>query len=112
MPSEKGCVIAMYKIAVLGDRDSVLAFKALGLDVFFVETEAEAKATLHRLAQQEYAVIYVTEQLSGQLQSEIAKYKEMAVPAIILIPGKTGSLGLADAALHSAVERAVGADIS
>lgn len=43
----------MYKIAVLGERDSVLGFKALGLDVFFAE-EAEAGrqngiATFHLL---------------------------------------------------------------
>ena len=31
----------MYKIAVLGDRDSVLGFKALGLDTYFVETIRE-----------------------------------------------------------------------
>ena len=28
----------MYKIAVLGDKDSVLGFKALGLDTFPVES--------------------------------------------------------------------------
>lgn len=31
-----------YKIAVLGDKDSVLGFKALGLDVFPAETAEEA----------------------------------------------------------------------
>lgn len=102
----------MYKIAVIGDRDSVLAFKALGLDVFFTETDEEARSVLHRIVQQEYAVIYLTEQLATPLQGEIARYKDTAVPAIILIPGKSGSLGLAEAALQSAVERAVGADIS
>lgn len=102
----------MYKIAVMGDRDSVLGFKALGLDVFFVETDEAARATLHRLVQEDYAIIYLTEQLSTPLRAEIAKFKDFAVPAIILIPGKTGSLGLAEAALQSAVERAVGADIS
>ena len=33
-------------------------------------------------------------------------------PAVILIPGKSGSLGLAARALQSAIERAVGADIT
>ena len=102
----------MYKIAVIGDRDSVLGFKALGLDVFFTETDGEARATLHRLAQENYAIIYLTENLATPLRAEIARYKNFAMPAIILIPGKTGSLGLAEAALQSAVERAVGADIS
>lgn len=107
----------MYKIAVLGDRDSVMGFKALGLDTFFVEDAEQARHTLHQLARPaagaaaEYAIIYVTEQLASLLQEEIARYKTSVTPAIILIPGKGGSLGLGAQALQSAVERAVGADI-
>jgi len=102
----------MYKIAVIGDRDSVLGFKALGLDVFFAETDESARAVLHRLVQEDYAIIYLTENLATPLRAEIARYKNFAIPAIILIPGKSGSLGLAEAALQNAIERAVGADIS
>ena len=101
----------MYKIAVMGDRDSVLGFRALGLDVFPVEDPQEARTTLHRLARNDYAVIYVTEQLSLQITAEIERYKDSVTPAVILIPGKSGSLGLGSGALQSAVERAVGADI-
>ena len=102
----------MYKIAVLGDRDSVLGFRALGLDVFFADDAETGRRTLHRLAQESYAVIYVTEQLAKDMTAEIARYQDDMLPAVILIPGKTGSLGIAGAALHDAVERAVGADIS
>ena len=101
----------MYKIAVLGDRDSVLGFKALGLDTYFVETTDEARHTLHQLAKEEYAIIYVTEQLAQSIRADIDKYKTSVTPAVILIPGKGGSLGLGAQALQSAVERAVGADI-
>ena len=101
----------MYKIAVLGDRDSVLGFKALGLDTYFVETTDEARHTLHQLAKEDYAIIYVTEQLAANLSADIARYKTEVTPAVTLIPGKTGSLGIGAQALQSAVERAVGADI-
>lgn len=101
----------MYKIAVIGDRDSVLGFRALGLEVFPCDGPTEARKTLHRLARSEYAVIYITEQLSAQISSEVERYKDNLTPAIILIPGKSGSLGLGASALQSAVERAVGADI-
>ena len=107
----------MYKIAVLGDRDSVLGFKALGLDTFFAEDADQARHTLQQLARpaaggaEEYALIYITEQLASLLQEEIARYNTSVTPAIILIPGKGGSLGLGAQALQSAVERAVGADI-
>lgn len=101
----------MYKIAVIGDRDSVLGFQALGLEVFPCDDPTEARKTLHHLARSEYAVIYITEQLSAQISSEVERYKDNLTPAIILIPGKSGSLGLGASALQSAVERAVGADI-
>ena len=102
----------MYKIAVLGERDSVLGFKALGLDGCFAEDHDTARRTLHRLAQENYAIIYLTEQLAVRMESDIDRYKDAVMPAIILIPGRGGSLGLAEAGLQRSVERAVGADIS
>lgn len=102
----------MYKIAVLGDRDSVLGFRALGLEVCCTEDTDEARKELHRLANANCAVIYVTEQIAQSLAPEIAKYKDAVTPAIILIPGRGGSLGLGEKSLQDAVERAVGADIT
>ena len=101
----------MYKIAVLGDKDSVLGFRALGLDVFSADTAEQARPILHRLAKEGYAIIYLTEQLAAGLSAEIARYKDDLTPAIILIPGKEGSLGIGMANIKTAVERAVGADI-
>ncbi len=101
----------MYKIAVMGDRDSILGFKALGLEVFPEESAAEARHTLHHLAKNDYAIIYITEQLARELTEDIDRYKDSVAPAVILIPGKSGSLGLGASALQSSIERAVGADI-
>ena len=100
-----------YQIAVLGDKDSVMGFKALGLTVFPVDNAEQARHTLHRLAKEEYAVVYLTEQLAAQMEADIARYKDELTPAIILIPGKEGSLGLGMANIKKSVERAVGADI-
>ncbi len=101
----------MFKIAVIGDRESVLGFKALGLEVYFAGDAQEAKSVLHRLAKEEYAVIYLTEQLAADMKSDIDRYKDDVTPAVILFPGKSGSLGLGMAGVHQSVERAVGADI-
>ena len=94
-----------YKIAVLGDQDSVLGFKALGLDVFPAETVEEGRETLHRLARESYAIVYLTEQLAQGLAPEIARYKDDLTPA------KSGSLGIGMDNVKKSVERAVGADI-
>ena len=101
----------MYKIAVMGDADSILGFKALGLDVYPVESVDEAKSTIHCLAKESYAVVYLTEQLAVHMDEELARYKDELTPAIILIPGKEGSLGIGMANVKKSVERAVGADI-
>ena len=102
----------MYKIAVLGDRESVMGFKALGLEVITAETPSSAREILHEKAKDpEYAIIYITEQLAVEIPEEIDKYKDRLTPAIILIPGKAGSLGIGMKNISSSVERAIGADI-
>ena len=100
-----------YQIAVLGDKDSVMGFKALGLTVFPVDNVEQARHTLHQLAREDFAVVYLTEQFAAQMEADIARYKDELPPAVILIPGKEGSLGLGMANIKKSVERAVGADI-
>ena len=100
------------KIAVLGERESVMGFKALGLEVFPVADGEACGKILHRLARNgEYAILYITESMADRCAGDIDRYKDSVMPAIILIPGREGTLGLGQAALKDAVERAVGADI-
>lgn len=106
-------MICMLKIAVIGGRETVMGFKALGLETFPVLDGAEAAQTLRSLTRDsdDYAIIYVEENLVPQLAGEMDKFKDKPSPAIIVIPGREGSTGLGLAALRSAVERAVGTNI-
>ena len=103
----------MLKIAVIGGRETVMGFKALGLEAFAVENAQEGLAALRKLTREsdDYAIIYIEENLAAELEHEIARYKDSPTPAIILIPGREGSLGLGQNALKAAVERAVGTNI-
>lgn len=101
----------MYKIGVIGDKDSVLGFKAVGLDVFPCSQSEEAKKTLHQLAKEEYAIVYITETLAAEIPKDIDRYKDEKLPAVIAIPGKEGPSGSGMRNVSKAVERAVGADI-
>ena len=95
----------MYKIAVLGARDSIYGFGALGLEVFPVE-EAEAGARLiRRLAEENYAVLYVTEALCAQIPEELDRLREAPLPGI------SGNTGLGLRQVKRSVEQAVGSDI-
>ena len=102
----------MYKIGIIGDRDSVLGFMALGYAVHEAQNASDAAQRLHSLVKsEEYAVIFITEELAMKMEDDIAKYKDMPLPAITIIPGSRGGTGYGMANIKSAVERAVGADI-
>ncbi|MEG1427054.1 MAG: V-type ATP synthase subunit F [Oscillospiraceae bacterium] len=101
----------MYRIAVLGDRDSIYGFAALGLDVYPVLSAEEGGKTLKSLADGRYAVIYITESLCKDLEHELAHYRSAPLPAIIPIPGVTGNTGVGIRMVKKSVEQAVGSDI-
>ncbi len=102
----------MYSIAVMGDRDSVAGFGALGLETRFTDEPRETMKTFRQLASSgRYAVIYITEKAAAMISDEIEKYNEAMLPAVILIPGVSGNTGMGIAGVKKSVEKAVGSDI-
>ncbi|HBV69151.1 MAG TPA: V-type ATP synthase subunit F [Clostridiales bacterium] len=101
----------MYKIGVIGDKQSVLGFKAVGLNVFDCSSKEEARGKLKSIAEEGYAIIYITENLYNELKDDVCVYDEKRLPAIIPIPGMSGTTGTGIANIKKAVEKAVGADI-
>ena len=93
-----------YKIAVVGDWESVMGFRALGLETCPASTPENAR-------EEDCAVIYLTETLAKAMPDVLERYKDELRPAIILIPGRDGSLGIGRDNIQRAIERAVGADI-
>ncbi len=106
------CVMDMYKkIGVVGDKDSVLAFKALGIDVFPVVEDEEARKTIDKLAMTDYAVIFVTEHVAKNIEETIERYTRQVLPAVILIPSNQGTLNIGKQRISDNVEKAVGVNI-
>jgi len=102
----------MYKIGIIGDRDTVLGFMALGFTVEDVTNAEDAAKKLHAMAKSgSYAVIFITENYAVQMEEDVNRYKDMPLPAVISVPGQGGSTGYGMNNIRSAVERAVGADI-
>lgn len=103
--------MSMYKIGVVGDKDSILAFKALGIDVFPVLDSDEARKIVDTLAAKKYGVIFITEQVAKDLYETIERYNRELLPAIILIPNNQGTLNIGMQRINDNVEKAVGVNI-
>ncbi len=101
----------MYKIAVIGDYESIYGFASLGLDIYPVTIPEEAKKMLTRLVNDKVGIIYITESLAEYMIEEIEQVKTQIIPAIIVIPGVYGNTGMGVKGIKKSVEQAVGSDI-
>lgn len=101
----------MYKAAAVGSRESVSGFASLGISVFFKTEPAEVSRLIQRLAQNDFAVIFITEAAAAGVRDTIDKFRSRKLPAIILIPGVNSNTGEGMRNLHQSVEKAVGSDI-
>ena len=63
----------MYRIGVIGDYDSICGFAALGLDIYPVKGEDDAREVLKKLANMQYGIIYMTEPLMERINDDCNK---------------------------------------
>jgi V/A-type H+-transporting ATPase subunit F len=101
----------MNRIGIIGDADSVLGFKAFGLDAFACTDRDQAAKILHDKVKEDYGIIFITEKYYKEISDEIAKYENLRIPSIVPIPGIDGSYGVGLNSVKRAVVKAVGADI-
>ncbi|MBU1446395.1 V-type ATP synthase subunit F [Patescibacteria group bacterium] len=112
-----------YKIAIIGNKDQILGFKALGITACVANNGADARESLFQLYKEEitlpngdmkkkYAIIFILEDLAMQLSTDdYKKLNKTAIPAIIPIPGIQGTQGYGSHRIKKMVEQAVGSDI-
>ena len=86
----------------------VVAVSYTHLDVY--KRQAGARL-LRRLAEDRYAVLYVTEALCTQIPEEIGRLRERPLPAVVPIPGISGNTGMGLEQVKRSVEQAVGSNI-
>jgi len=101
----------MYKIALLGDRDSLLGFQLLGISIFEIFNKEEAIKTLNNLIKESFAVIFITEEVANQILEVIEELQKKPLISITIIPSKIESKNLGINLLRKNVEKAIGTDI-
>lgn len=98
------------KTAIIGDGDSVLAFRAVGMDAYGADHPEKARNLLKKLAKT-YHIILITDVLAKEIDDTLAQYASAAYPVIIPVPSGSGGNGYGDAVLRRACEKALGVNI-
>ena len=98
------------KMAIIGDGDSVLAFKAGGVDAYPVSHVEQARDVLKKLSK-EYQIIFITDVIAEKIDDVIKKYLTDAYPIILSVPSGNGSNGYGMQGIKKAMEKALGVDI-
>jgi len=103
------------KIAIIGGKDAIMAFKAIGIDTFPVplreDIEGLTQATLKKLIQEGYGIIFVTEDIAKRIESIMNEVKERPIPSIVVIPGTKPKEGFASARIRAIVRKSLGIDL-
>ena len=101
----------MHKIGIVGQKDSILGFKALGVEVFPADESSDVEKTLKTMIDEGFSLIYITEKAAQKADSLINDYRGSVLPIIIPVPDHSGSLGLGMQSLKETTIKAIGADI-
>ena len=100
------------RLAVVGERATVVAFEGLGVSAFPVESVEDARATVSSLIRKnQHAVIFVTEDIGKDLTDVIAESGREYVPSVVLVPSSSGSEQIGLKKLSRVLKRALGTDI-
>ncbi len=102
------------RIAVIGDRDTVIGFRMVGVrDGFVLTTPEEIRQTLLSLFKSpDMGLILITESLAHAVEDTIMELSQSPIPVILLIPDRKGRTGTYETVLKEMIRRAVGAEVS
>lgn len=98
------------KIAILGEKKSILGFKALGIDSFGVNGEQDFQEAARTIDKGDYAILFVTEDAAEDYSRELERFYQKTLPAVLIVPGFRKTEG-GRQGLRKIVERALGSEM-
>lgn len=99
------------KIGVIGERESVAGFRALGLEVAPAGDVQAALEVLEQWAEDDFAVIFLTEKLAQAMGPELAAWRLRYLPVVTVIPSACQAPWLGREELRTAIRKATGIDM-
>ena len=100
----------MFKIAVVGEKWSILGFAGLGLSIYPVEKGEDVLSIIDSI-DKDYAVIFVTETFFAAVKNRFESAYQESSPLICLIPNHQERQGAGRGIIRELVRKAVGFEI-
>lgn len=99
------------EIAAIGSSDVIILFNAVGIRTFLATDIEQVDKIIFDLANENYKIIYVSEEIYENITETLEKYKNITFPIIIPIPTSETSKGIGIKKIKENVEKAIGFDI-
>ena len=102
----------MLKIVIIGEKEDILPYQSIGVEIEPVKTTADTVSALRKTAQDpQVAIILITENMAEQCLDTITELRNKKAKAITIVPTGQGSRQTSMAELSKEISRAVGVDI-
>lgn len=76
----------MYKLAIIGDSDSILAFKAINFESFKAHPENVESILREKYYSGKYAIIFLSETLAEHIKELLDEFGKQPFPVITILP--------------------------
>lgn len=103
--------MSMSRLAVIGSRDTIVGYRALGMTLFPVSSAEEAIEALKTAFAEEYGAVFVTERFAPRTSDLPEEMRLKPWPVIVVIPDGQANLGIGMRKMKETVEKAIGVDI-
>ena len=99
-------------IAVVGGREEVLPFLAIGAAVCIPKDRDAARKAVTDFAEKKHPVILVSDTLIREMEDILEMFSASTIPVITAIPGKPGEESYTDMRTTNMIRTAIGLDLS
>jgi len=101
----------MSDIAIIGEREVIWGFQALGLPVYEAREREDAQAILHQLLRQGVTLIFITETLAQQVQEFLGQLSPRITSIVSVLPHPGKRIFWPEEQLRNRIKKAIGIDI-
>lgn len=101
----------MSNIALIGEKEIIIGFNLIGLQLFPVTNAEEAIKALNDCDKNDFAIIFITNNIAQTIIDKIEEYQKLSSISICILPNRIKETNLNLNILRKNVEKAVGTDI-